>query len=103
MHRLPGGSGPVMMKRRRAMPPRSSFHGTRGRRVRHAARPQGPTRTSFLLPDLTDRPRVMKRYSDGAKGEHFFMKRAPVPRPVWAKPLLGTKRVAFDALAPSGV
>jgi len=39
----------------------------------------------YLLPHLFDRPMVMKRYPHGAEGEHFFMKRAPVPRPEWVK------------------
>src|SRR6266850_382022 len=37
----------------------------------------------FLLPHLTDRAMVMKRYPNGAAGEFFFMKRAPSPRPEW--------------------
>ncbi len=37
----------------------------------------------FLLPHLIDRPMVMKRYPNGAEGKHFFMKRAPSPRPKW--------------------
>jgi len=36
-----------------------------------------------LLPHLRDRAMVMKRYPNGAAGEFFFMKRAPVPRPDW--------------------
>jgi bifunctional non-homologous end joining protein LigD len=36
-----------------------------------------------LLPHLTDRAMVMKRYPNGAAGEFFFMKRAPAPRPGW--------------------
>src|SRR6266481_613680 len=36
-----------------------------------------------LLPHLTDRAMVMKRYPNGAAGEFFFMKRAPEPRPPW--------------------
>jgi bifunctional non-homologous end joining protein LigD len=36
-----------------------------------------------LLPHLKDRAMVMKRYPHGASGEHFFMKRAPSPRPEW--------------------
>jgi len=36
-----------------------------------------------LLPHLTDRAMVMKRYPDGAASEPFFMKRAPSPRPPW--------------------
>src|ERR1043166_7538587 len=34
-----------------------------------------------LLPHVTDRAMVMKRYPNGAAGEFFFMKRAPPPRP----------------------
>jgi bifunctional non-homologous end joining protein LigD len=37
----------------------------------------------FLLPHLTDRAMVMKRYPNGAAGDFFFMKRAPSPRPEW--------------------
>ena len=36
-----------------------------------------------LLPHLTDRAMVMKRYPNGASGDFFFMKRAPSPRPDW--------------------
>ena len=36
-----------------------------------------------LLPHLTDRAMVMKRYPNGAAGDFFFMKRAPAPRPAW--------------------
>jgi bifunctional non-homologous end joining protein LigD len=36
-----------------------------------------------LLPHLADRAMVMKRYPNGAAGDFFFMKRAPVPRPEW--------------------
>jgi bifunctional non-homologous end joining protein LigD len=36
-----------------------------------------------LLPHLTDRAMVMKRYPNGAAGKCFFMKRAPTPRPEW--------------------
>jgi bifunctional non-homologous end joining protein LigD len=39
--------------------------------------------SSFLLPHLTDRAMVMKRYPNGAYGDFFFMKRAPSPRPDW--------------------
>jgi bifunctional non-homologous end joining protein LigD len=39
--------------------------------------------SSVLLPHLRDRAMVMKRYPNGAAGEFFFMKRAPVPRPPW--------------------
>jgi bifunctional non-homologous end joining protein LigD len=34
-----------------------------------------------LLPHLQHRAMVMKRYPNGARGEFFFMKRAPSPRP----------------------
>lgn len=37
--------------------------------------------SSWLLPHLTDRAMVMKRYPNGIQGEFFFMKRAPSPRP----------------------
>jgi bifunctional non-homologous end joining protein LigD len=36
-----------------------------------------------ILPHLTDRAMVMKRYPQGAHGEFFFQKRAPTPRPEW--------------------
>jgi bifunctional non-homologous end joining protein LigD len=36
-----------------------------------------------LVPHLTDRAMVMKRYPNGAHGDFFFMKRAPSPRPEW--------------------
>ena len=36
-----------------------------------------------LLPHLTDRAMVMKRYPNGIHGKFFFMKRAPAPRPEW--------------------
>jgi bifunctional non-homologous end joining protein LigD len=36
-----------------------------------------------LLPHLKDRAMVMKRYPQGAHGEFFFQKRAPMPRPDW--------------------
>ena len=39
--------------------------------------------SSALLPHLHDRAMVMKRYPNGIDGEHFFMKRAPSPRPEW--------------------
>jgi bifunctional non-homologous end joining protein LigD len=39
--------------------------------------------SSWLLPHVTDRAMVMKRYPHGAAGEFFFMKRAPAPRPEW--------------------
>ncbi len=38
---------------------------------------------AVLLPHLTDRAMVMKRYPNGAAGDFFFMKRAPAPRPEW--------------------
>jgi bifunctional non-homologous end joining protein LigD len=37
----------------------------------------------WLLPHLRDRAMVMKRYPNGWRGEFFFMKRAPQPRPSW--------------------
>jgi bifunctional non-homologous end joining protein LigD len=39
--------------------------------------------SQWLIPHLTDRAMVMKRYPHGAGGEFFFMKRAPSPRPEW--------------------
>jgi bifunctional non-homologous end joining protein LigD len=36
-----------------------------------------------LLPHVSGRAMVMKRYPNGADGECFFMKRAPSPRPDW--------------------
>ncbi len=36
-----------------------------------------------LLPHITERAMVMKRYPNGAAGDFFFMKRAPSPRPAW--------------------
>lgn len=38
-----------------------------------------------LLPHLQNRAMVMKRYPNGWKGPHFFMKRAPEHRPDWIK------------------
>ncbi|NOT46016.1 MAG: hypothetical protein HOP14_15565 [Acidobacteria bacterium] len=38
-----------------------------------------------LLPHVRDRAMVMKRYPHGAAGAHFFMKRAPTPRPSWLR------------------
>ena len=37
----------------------------------------------LLLPHLSDRAMVMKRYPNGYAGEFFFMKRTPSPRPSW--------------------
>jgi bifunctional non-homologous end joining protein LigD len=37
----------------------------------------------YLLPHLTDRAMVMKRYPNGAAGKCFFMKRVPEPHPEW--------------------
>jgi bifunctional non-homologous end joining protein LigD len=37
----------------------------------------------YLLPHLAERAMVMKRYPNGAAGDFFFQKRAPVPRPDW--------------------
>jgi len=37
----------------------------------------------YLLPHIEHRAMVMKRYPNGAYGEFFFQKRAPVPRPDW--------------------
>jgi bifunctional non-homologous end joining protein LigD len=40
---------------------------------------------ALLLPHVSDRAMVMKRYPHGAGGDFFFMKRAPVPRPDWLR------------------
>jgi bifunctional non-homologous end joining protein LigD len=37
----------------------------------------------WLLPHISGRAMVMKRYPGGAYGEFFFQKRAPSPRPEW--------------------
>jgi bifunctional non-homologous end joining protein LigD len=39
--------------------------------------------STYLLPHLEHRAMVMKRYPNGAYGEFFFQKRAPIPRPEW--------------------
>ncbi|MEJ7731378.1 MAG: non-homologous end-joining DNA ligase [Polyangiaceae bacterium] len=36
-----------------------------------------------LLPHIEERAMVMRRYPNGIRGESFFMKRAPSPRPDW--------------------
>jgi bifunctional non-homologous end joining protein LigD len=41
--------------------------------------------SGVLLPHVSDRAMVMKRYPHGAAGEFFFMKRAPSPRPDWIR------------------
>ncbi len=41
------------------------------------------TLAPVLVPHLAARPMVMKRYPNGIAGKHFFMKRAPDPRPEW--------------------
>ena len=46
------------------------------------------------LAGIRDRPLVLKRFVDGAEGEAFYQKRAPVKRPAW----LRTVTLAF----PSG-
>src|SRR5687768_5986704 len=38
-----------------------------------------------LLPHISDRAMVMKRYPHGAAGPFFFMKRPPTPRPEWIR------------------
>ncbi len=37
----------------------------------------------YLLPHVTQRAMVMKRYPNGAEGDFFFMKRTPSPHPDW--------------------
>lgn len=39
----------------------------------------------LLLPHVTDRAMVMKRYPHGAQGEFFFMKRTPPGAPAWLR------------------
>jgi bifunctional non-homologous end joining protein LigD len=39
--------------------------------------------SKWLLPHVSERAMVMKRYPNGAEGEFFYMKRAPEPRPEW--------------------
>lgn len=39
----------------------------------------------WLLPHLADRAVTMKRFPNGAEGDFFYMKHAPVPRPPWIK------------------
>jgi bifunctional non-homologous end joining protein LigD len=39
----------------------------------------------YLLPHVADRAIVMKRYPNGVRGDFFFMKRAPSPRPPWVR------------------
>lgn len=41
--------------------------------------------SDVLLPHVSDRPMVMKRYPHGVAGEFFYMKRTPSPRPEWIK------------------
>jgi bifunctional non-homologous end joining protein LigD len=43
------------------------------------------TMAPYLLPHIVDRAIVMKRYPHGVRGEFFFMKRAPSPRPPWVR------------------
>ena len=38
-----------------------------------------------LLPHISDRPMVMKRYPHGVTGDFFYMKRTPSPRPPWIR------------------
>jgi bifunctional non-homologous end joining protein LigD len=39
--------------------------------------------SKYLLPHLSERAMVMKRYPNGAQGDFFFMKRTPDPHPEW--------------------
>src|SRR5690349_357047 len=41
--------------------------------------------SSMLLPHLTDRAMVMKRYPNGIHGKFFFMKRTPAGHPAWLR------------------
>ncbi len=38
-----------------------------------------------VLTGIRDRPLVLKRFVDGAEGEAFYQKRAPVKRPAWLR------------------
>jgi bifunctional non-homologous end joining protein LigD len=38
-----------------------------------------------LLPHVSDRAMVMKRYPHGVSGDFFYMKRTPSPRPPWIR------------------
>jgi bifunctional non-homologous end joining protein LigD len=51
----------------------------------------------WLLPHVTDRAMVMKRYPNGAEGDFFYMKRAPSPRPDWIEicPIMHSEMVNF--------
>ncbi|HEX3109461.1 MAG TPA: non-homologous end-joining DNA ligase [Thermoanaerobaculia bacterium] len=51
----------------------------------------------WLLPHITDRAMVMKRYPNGAEGDFFYMKRAPSPRPDWIEicPIMHSEMVHF--------
>jgi len=51
----------------------------------------------WLLPHITGRAMVMKRYPNGAEGEFFYMKRAPSPRPEWIEicPIMHSEMVNF--------
>src|SRR5437660_1358721 len=37
------------------------------------------------LGGIRDRPIVLKRFVDGAEGQAFYQKRAPIPRPAWIR------------------
>jgi bifunctional non-homologous end joining protein LigD len=41
--------------------------------------------SAHLLPHLRDRAMVMKRYPNGWRGKHFFMKRTPEHAPQWLR------------------
>jgi bifunctional non-homologous end joining protein LigD len=41
--------------------------------------------SAWLLPHVSHRAMVMKRYPNGAEGDFFYMKRAPEPRPSWVE------------------
>jgi bifunctional non-homologous end joining protein LigD len=51
----------------------------------------------WLLPHVTERAMVMKRYPNGADGDFFYMKRAPSPRPDWIEicPIMHSEMVNF--------
>jgi bifunctional non-homologous end joining protein LigD len=41
--------------------------------------------SEYLLPHVTGRAMVMKRYPHGVTGDFFYMKRTPSPRPPWIR------------------
>src|SRR5206468_1815661 len=59
------------------------------------------------LAGIRDRPLVLKRFVDGAEGEAFYQKRAPVQRPAWLRTVTlsfpsGRKAEEIVVNAPAG-